>query len=219
MPTPKTLRDAIERDLKRARPLRRPATRALALAPIAAAILVGVPLLHAFRGDMRVIGFVRAWGFSIAQTIAGLVVIALALRESIPGRALSTGTVTTTVVGGLALPMCLVVLTSSRFDVGPGPGLALVEGAACFKTSALAAVPAIIVAAILAARAFPLRPGIAGGLYGLGAGLMADAGLRLYCDYSVPSHVLFAHGGAVAASMVAGAFVATAVARRPIFRS
>ena len=110
-------------------------------------------------------------------------------------------------------PVSSAVLTSSRFDIEPGPGRALAEGAACFKTSALAAVPAIIVAAILAARAFPLRPGIAGGLYGLGAGLMADAGLRLYCDYSVPSHVLFAHGGAVAASMIAGACVATAVSR------
>ena len=218
MPTPKALRDAIERDLTPARPLRRPFTRALALAPIAAAIVVGLPLLHAFRADLGVIGFVRAWGFSIAQTIAGLVVIALALRESIPGRALATGTVATTVVGGLALPMVVVVLTSSRFDIGPGAGRGLMEGVACFKTSALAAVPAIVVAAILAARAFPLRPGIAGGLYGLGAGLMADAGLRLYCDYSAPSHVLFAHGGAVAASMIAGAFVATTVARPPIFR-
>jgi hypothetical protein len=213
MPTPKALRDAIGRDLKPTRPLPRPMLRALTLAPIAAAIVIGLPALHAFRGDMGVIGFVRAWGFSIAQTTGGLVIIALALRESIPGRTLAAGTVTTTVVGGLALPMVMVVLTSSRFDIGPGAGRGLVEGVACFKTSALAAVPAVIVAAILAARAFPLRPGIAGGLYGLGAGLMADAGLRLYCDYSVPSHVLFAHGGAVAASMVAGAFVATAVAR------
>jgi len=213
MTTPKALRDAIGRDLRPVRPLRRPLTRALALAPMAAAIVVGLPVLHAFRADMDVVGFVRTWGFSIAQTIGGLAIIALALRESIPGRALRTGTVTSTVVAGLALPMCLVVLTSPRFDVGPEAGRGLLEGFACFKTSALAAVPAIIVAAILAARAFPLRPGIAGALYGLGAGLMADAGLRLYCDYSVPSHVLFAHGGAVAASMMAGAFVATTVAR------
>jgi hypothetical protein len=213
MTSPRPLRDAIERDLKPAPPLRPPSTRALALVPIAAAILVGLPLTHAFRPDIPIVGFVRTWGFSIAQTIGGLVVIALALRESVPGRALSSGTVGTTVVCGLALPMFLVVLTSSRFDIGPGPGLGLAEGLACFKTSAMAAVPAIILAAILAARAFPLRPGIAGALYGLGAGLIADAGLRLYCDYSLPSHVLFAHGGAVGASMIAGAFVATVAAR------
>ena len=46
--------------------------------------------------------------------------------------------------------------------------------------------PALIVAALLAARAFPLRPGVAGALYGLGCGLIADAGLRLYCEYTAP---------------------------------
>ena len=40
-----------------------------------------------------------------------------------------------------------------------------------------------------------------------------EAGLHLYCDCSMPSRVLFAHGGAVAASMAAGALVATTIAR------
>ena len=210
---PDKLRDAVARDLKPTRPLWRPSVRALTLVPLAAAIVIGVPVLHAFRGDLDVIGFVRAWGLSIAQTVLGLVIIALALRESIPGRALASGTLATTFAGGLAMPMLIVVLTSSRFDIGPGSGRGFFEGAMCFKTSALAAVPAILIAALLAARAFPLRPKLAGALYGLGAGLMADAGLRLFCDYSVPSHVLFAHGGAVAASMAAGALVATVVSR------
>ena len=42
-------------------------------------------------------------------------------------------------------------------------------------------------------RAFPLRPRIAGALYGLGAGLMADAGWRLFCHFSNPAHVFGAH--------------------------
>ena len=62
----------------------------------------------------------------------------------------------------------------------------------CFRTSALAALPAVIASGVLAARAFPLRPAIAGALYGLGSGLIADAGLRLFCEYSVPTHVLLA---------------------------
>src|SRR5260370_36259421 len=117
MTAPKKLRDAIERDLKPVRPLWRPSVRALTLVPVAAAIVVGLPVLHAFRGDLDVIGFVRAWGFSIAQTLLGLVVIAFALRESVPGRTLRSGTLATTFAGGLAMPMLLVVLTSSRFDV------------------------------------------------------------------------------------------------------
>jgi hypothetical protein len=75
-------------------------------------------------------------------------------------------------------------------------------------------VPALVIAAILAGRACPVRPAVAGALYGLGCGLVANAGLRLYCDYSTPLHVLFAHGGAVFGVTLMGAFVAVVVARR-----
>ena len=210
--TPPELRDVVARDLKPARPLRSPSVRAIVLVPLAAAIVVAIPALHAFRPDLATIGFIRAWGFSIGQAVAGLVIVAAALRESIPGRALSRTAVALTVAGCLALPFVMVVLTASAFD-GPAPGQGWVEGAACFRVSALAAVPALIVAALLAARAFPLRPAVAGALYGLGCGLMADAGLRLFCDYTAPLHVVFAHGGAVAGVMGAGALAAVIVAR------
>ena len=208
--TPPGLRDAIARDLKPTRPLRPPSVRALVLVPLAAAIVVAIPALHAFRPDLATIGFIRAWGFSIGQAVAGLVIVAAALRESIPGRALSRTAVALIVAGGLALPFAMMALTASAFD-GPAPGRAWAEGAACFRVSALAAVPALIVAALLAARAFPLRPAVAGALYGLGCGLMADAGLRLFCDYTAPLHVVFAHGGAVAGVMGAGALAAVIV--------
>jgi hypothetical protein len=55
---------------------------------------------------------------------------------------------------------------------------------------------------------------VAGALYGLGCGLIADAGLRLYCDYSAPLHVVLAHGGAVAGAMMAGSLVAIVFAPR-----
>jgi hypothetical protein len=54
---------------------------------------------------------------------------------------------------------------------------------------------------------------LAGALYGLGCGLIADAGLRLFCDYTVPSHVLLAHGGAIVAAMAVGAVVSTVIPR------
>ncbi len=60
---PPSLRDAVARDLRPTRPLKPPAVRALALLPLAVAIVVAVPALHFFRPDMRVIGFLRAWGF------------------------------------------------------------------------------------------------------------------------------------------------------------
>ena len=207
------LRDRVARDLRPVRPLRPPLVRALALVPLAAAIVLAVPALHFFRSDISALGLVRAWGLSFAQALAGVVIVAAALRESIPGRALSRGALTSTIAVGMMIPAAALVLTASSFDLGPEPGRGLVEGAGCFRASTGAAIPALIVAAILAARAFPLRPGIAGAVYGLGCGLIADAGLRLYCEYSAPQHVVFAHGGAILGAMFAGALIAR-VSRR-----
>jgi hypothetical protein len=206
---PKDLRDRVERDLRPTRPLRPPYVRALVLTPIAVAIVLSVPGLRFFRSDMQAIGFLRAWGFSFGQALAGLVIIGVALRESIPGRGLRAAAATIAV--GLAIPFGLLAVTASAFNLGPEPGHALEEGLGCFRVSALSAIPALIAAAWLAARALPTRPALAGALYGLGCGLIADAGLRLFCEYTVPSHVLFGHGGGILAAMVVGALVARVV--------
>jgi hypothetical protein len=205
---PPDLREKVARDLTPVRPLRAPFVRALVLVPFAAASIVAIPALHFFRPDMAAIGFVRAWGFSIGQAVAGLVIVAAALRETIPGRSLSPTAVAGIIVCGLALPAVLLLLTSGSFDIGPRPGHALVEGLSCFRVSASGALPALMIAAFLAARAFPMRPSVAGALYGLGGGLIADAGLRLYCEYTQPEHVILAHGGAIAASIAAGVALA-----------
>jgi hypothetical protein len=202
------LRDRIARDLRRVKPLRPPIVRALALVPLAAAIVFAVPALHFFRSDMRTLGLMRGWGFSFAQALAGIVIVAAALRESIPGRSLSRAALTWTMALGVMMPAVTLMLTASSFDLGPEPGRGFADGVGCFRASMTAAIPALIVAAILAARAFPLRPGIAGALYGLGCGLIADAGLRLYCEYTAPPHVLFAHGGAILGATLAGALFA-----------
>ena len=214
MSTPEDLRDRIESDLRPTRPLRPPSVRALALIPLAVAIVLSVPGLRFFRSDMQAIGFLRAWGFSFGQALAGLVIVGVALRESIPGRDLSRGAAAATIAIGLAIPFALLAVTASAFDVGPRPGHALEEGIGCFRVSAISALPALIAAAWLAARALPTRPALAGALYGLGCGLIADAGLRLFCEYTVPSHVVFGHGGGIVAAMLVGAVVAIAVARK-----
>lgn len=213
-PAPTPLRDAITRDLRPTRPLRPPLVRALLLIPIAVAIVLSVPGLRFFRSDMAAIGLVKAWGFSFGQALAGLVIVAAALRESIPGRGLSRGTIVAIVAAGLAIPFVLLAVTASAFDVGPGPGRGLEEGIGCFRVSAVSAIPALIAAVWLAARALPTRPALAGALYGLGCGLVADAGLRLFCEYTVPTHVLFGHGGAIVAAAATGSCLAHIFARR-----
>ena len=213
MTAPKDLRDAVQRDLRPTRPLWPPYVRALVLIPLAVAIVLSVPGLRFFRPDMQAIGFLKAWGFSFGQALAGLIIIGAALRESIPGRGLSRRAIGVTFAIGLAMPFVLLAVTASAFDVGPAPGHALEEGIGCFRVSAISAIPALLAAAFLAARAFPLRPALAGALYGLGCGLIADAGLRLFCEYTVPEHVLFGHGGAIVAAMVFGAVVAKIIPR------
>lgn len=213
MTTPPELRDRIARDLRPARPLPPPSVRVLVLTPIAVAIVLAIPGLHFFRSDMSAIGFLKAWGFSFGQALAGLVIVGVALRESIPGRNLSRGGIAATVAVGFAIPFALLAVTASAFDVGPAPGRGLEEGVACFRVSAISAIPALLAAAWLAARAFPTRPLLAGALYGLGCGLIADAGLRLFCEYTAPTHVVFGHGGAIVAAMVVGAVVAKIIPR------
>lgn len=211
MKSPLDLRAAIARDLKPTRPLLPPATRALVLAPIALATMIAVPGLYFFRSDFAQLGLLRSWGLSIGESIAGLVMISLALRESIPGRSLSSGSLAAAFAGGLALPFAIAWVTSGNFSIGAASDWN--DGIACFRTSSSAAVPAMIAVAVLVARAFPLRPGVAGALYGLGCGLIADAGLRLYCEFTLPAHLIGAHGGAVLAATGAGSIVARILRR------
>ena len=119
MSAPDSLREKIARDLKPVKPLRSPLVRALALVPLAAAIVFAVPALQFFRSDIGSLGPVRGWGLSYAQALAGIVIVALALRESIPGRALSRAVLAWTIAGGLAIPAVVLAVTASTFDIGP----------------------------------------------------------------------------------------------------
>jgi hypothetical protein len=87
-------------------------------------------------------------------------------------------------------------------------------GLLCLSGSAATALPIVALANVLAARAYPTRPLLIGVLSGLGAGLMADAGWRIFCHFSEPAHVLAAHLGGVVVSALAGAALAVTL-RRP----
>ena len=187
---PSDLRDRIAKDLAPARPLLPPPTRALLFAPIALATVVAIPAIYLFRTDMTELGILRTWGLSMAEAAGGLVIVALALRDSIPGRALSRGTIAMAVVAGLALPVAIFLLTAEQFDVGAEAQPVLRVAYVCFRTSLTSAIPALIAVTFLVARAFPLRPGVTGMLYGLGCGVIADGGLRLFCEFTAPFHVI-----------------------------
>ncbi|HEX7137753.1 MAG TPA: NrsF family protein [Vicinamibacterales bacterium] len=212
MTTPERLRSLVARDMKPARPLRSPVVRALAIGPLAMATVVIVPLVTFFRSDMAELGLLRGWGLSFVESLAGIVVVGLALRESIPGRALSRGSLLAAFIIGLAVPFGIMALTATPFSAGPSQ-FAWTDTVVCLRTSFAAAIPLMLLATLLVARALPLRPGVAGALYGLGCGLVADAGLRLYCEFTVPSHFLTAHAGAVVVALGAGAAIGAVIQR------
>ena len=207
------LRTIVERDLHPVRPFWAPSKRALALLPLAVAIVVGLPALNFFRTDLAALGFFKSWGLSVVESLAGLAIIALGLREAVPGRAMKNGALVMASVVGLAMPLVVYRLSTEDFNVGPRTWTEWRFGMACFRTSLIWAVPILVAAAYLTKRAFPTRRVVTGILWGLGCGLIADAGLRLYCEFTTLAHMVLEHFSAVVASMVLGAVI-TAIGSR-----
>jgi hypothetical protein len=211
---PATLEAAIRADLQPVRRLPPPGRRVLWLAPIAVVTLVAASRIFSFRGDAPVLGWTLTWGTSLAETLAALALIALALRDAIPGRSLRTPAVL--LAAGAVLGFSAVV-TLRTWNVSPTTLVRespLIVGEICFTGTVVTALPLLVAAAVLASRAFSVRPWSSGALYGLGAGLGADAGWRLFCHYSDPVHVLPTHTGAVLTVGLLGMVVAGITRRR-----
>jgi hypothetical protein len=211
---PPALRDAIAGDLRPVHPLRAPFVRALWLAPLALLLLVGSVAAFGLRRDSPGLGLALTWGASSLQMLLGLALIAAALREAVPGTSLTRralGTAFATAV------IAVVTITWATWTSSPtriAPWAVVSVWRICFGATILTALPALALSGWLVARAFPLRPRFAGALYGLGAGLLADAGWRLFCHFSDPAHVLGAHTAAIAVTCVLGVATAHVLARR-----
>jgi hypothetical protein len=199
------LRTAISLDLAPVRRLPPPFSRVLSVVPLALLLLLAAPVVFEFR-ELRSLGWMWSWGASALQTTAGLIIIALALRESVPGRNLRSLALAGVVVGVVLL---FIAVTAGAWSANP---VSLSRdwwqiGAMCAIGSATSALPAVVLCALLIVRAYPLRPAVAGAVAGLGGGLLADAGWRLFCHFSEPAHVLAAHFGGVAVATLAGALL------------
>jgi hypothetical protein len=211
---PETLRAQLAADYQPVRPLASPAARMLWLLPLAVLTITAAPLVFDVRADAIRLGWLGLWGASSLQVVMGLALIVAALREAVPGRGWNPAAAAL----WIALPLALVTLvTLNSWEASPGliRGGWWFVGALCFGGSLASALPVVTLASVLAARAYPTRPALAGALLGLGAGLMADAGWRVFCHFSEPAHVLSAHVGAVLMSMLAGSLLATVICRVP----
>ena len=203
---PSELRARLAADYHPVRALRAPWARALLVLPFAIIALLAAPLVFDIRQDATRLGWAALWGFSLLQSATGLMVVAAALRESVPGRGWGRGAIAL----WLAIPIAAIVgVTIVSWQVSPAVvrrGWWMVWSL-CFSGSAATALPVVALGSVLAARAYPMRPALAGALIGLGAGLMADAGWRIFCHFSEPAHVLSAHLAAVVMSAVTGTLV------------
>ena len=138
---------------------------------------VAALLIFQFRRS-DALGGLLSWGASLAQAVAGVALVAAALRESVPGRNWSAAALSAIAAGALALVTAVTVASWHASPVTLGRGW-LTVGLILLVASAFSALPATIVAALLALGAMPTRPAVAGLLAGLGGGLMADAGWLL----------------------------------------
>jgi hypothetical protein len=91
-------------------------------------------------------------------------------------------------------------------------GMELAMGLRCLAFSLLLGVPPVLLGSWLVGRGLPSRPGLAGALGGLAAGLAAVSVWQLFCAGTEPGHVLPWHGGTAVALACAG--LALGIARR-----
>jgi hypothetical protein len=203
---PADLRARLEADYQPVGVLRSPLSRTLWILPIAIVVLLAAPTVFNVRPDSPNLGWTGVWGLSSIQFLLGLGVLVAALRESVPGRGWSRGAIAL----WLAIPIAVVIgVTWVSWNASPVTLRSewWLVGGICFAGSAATALPVVALSAILASRAYPTRPAIAGLLLGLGAGLIADSGWRIFCHFSEPGHVLSAHLAAVIASAVIGSLL------------
>ena len=202
---PDALREAVQRDLRPVQPLPAPWKRALGLIPFVVLLLVGVPLWYGLRHDAPSVGTVALWGGSAVLVAGGLLSIALALRESVPARALSWLAVVLATLAAVAVLVSVTFITNAVSPTVARPSEVRLFWWFCWTRSLVLGAPLVFVCGVLAARALPSRPEVAGALYGVGCGLLVEGGWRLFCDVSDPVHVFLAHGASVLVLAALGA--------------
>ena len=202
-------RDTIVGDLAPVRPLPKPSRRVWLLVPIGLMLAATAPFVNGIRGDLLPFAPLLTWGATGLQTMLGLWLLALGFREAVPGRNVSGRSLASAAVLTLILVSAITLLTNAASATVVPPGEELRDWIECVVWPALIGAPFMVIATLMAARAFPTRPAIAGGLCGLSAGVLSDAGWRLSCWISDPVHLAESHALAILALTAAGALVAT----------
>jgi hypothetical protein len=211
---PDALLAKISSDLKPVRPVPVPWRLTMRVLPFAALAALVLFAARGLRRDAMALGPAMTWGASAAQFGFGALLVWIAGRESTPGRRLPERLVYFALGGVLAvmLAMALWTFEASPTDLPRGIS-AWRAGVACGLGATISGSLLVLFVAWVFRRSLAARPGFAGALYGAGAGVAVNAGWRLSCPISTPSHSVVAHGAAVVITAVLGAVSAVLVAR------
>ena len=211
---PEALLRLIAQDLTPVKPSPRPLRLALEIAPLALLVSCLVLLAVGIRGDSPILGPLLTWGASAAQFTLAIVLVWVAAHESTPAGRLPKGTVYSAVVAAL---LAAVAITLSTFSISPLGSTFPIPAAArvppwiidlvCGVGSTVAGGILVLLFSWMFRNSLATRPTVAGALFGAGAGLAINAGWRIACPVSAPSHSLGAHGAAIVATVILGAFI------------
>jgi hypothetical protein len=201
---PEALRRAIEGDMRPVKPLPPAWLRTLAVVAVAALAVVAALTTYALRHDIDALPGWLSWGSSALQFLVGTLLVGLALREAVPGRAVPSSTAAVVLGFGFALQLVVGIATWLVSPGAPFSWSGFSGGVVCMQNEVTFALPALIVTLWLVFRAAPVRPSMAGLFGGTGAGLVADAINHLICPMSDLHHVVVWHTGAVVLLAIAG---------------
>ncbi len=211
---PVALLNHVRANFEPVKPLASPSRRALAFVPLAILLFFGPPMYYHWRENLLQLPGWMSWGMSALESLGGSALMGLALRESVPGMTVRPRWLLLALVAGVLLFTCVSLATANVLPTplhDPNSWTRLAWE--CTLDELLFAIPSLAVSAWLVARALPMRPALTGAAYGLAVGLMADAGVRLFCWIDQPLHVFAGHGGAILIGTLGGALTATLIER------
>ena len=216
---PAALIEVIAQDLRPVRPSPQPLQLALRMVPLALLVSSVILLAIGPRQDLSVLGPLLAWGVSAAQFVLAIALVWIAAHESTPAARLPRQVV---YLAAAAASLLVVFISLLTFWTSPATAPLLrvpprvnemlrvspwIMGFACGIGSTVAGGILVLIFSRVFRNSLATRPTIAGALYGAGAGLAINAGWRIACPFSTPWHALGAHGAAIVATAILGAFI------------
>jgi len=223
---PEALTRAIAQDLKPVRPSLQPLHLALRMVPHALLVSSLILLAIGPRHDVGMLGPLLTWGASALQFVLAITLVWIAAHESTPADRLPRQVVYSAAAAGFLVVVLVTLLTYSTspaaeplLRVPPRVNELLrtspwIMGFACGIGSTLAGGILVLLFSWVFRNSLATRPAVAGALYGAGAGLAVNAGWRIACPLSTPWHALGAHGAAIIATVILGAFIGRLLGNR-----